>query len=385
MEQEITRSFSELSSRDIQVKPSGESKKFALADMAALGAGFQFFAGIAESLASQGSGEILYRLIPHEGSLGLQKAKNELLWGAEKVQGSTNKMAQFMPAEGASTAIASVNPAVLMVAVAFMEVNRKLDAIQTTQKEMFEYLKNKDKAQLRGNLETLSEIFSNYQFNWDNQKYKTNKHILVQDIRNDAESDIIQCRAQVRKALEKVKEFSMIHSDVRESVELVQEEFEEYRLAVYLFAFASFLEVMLLENYNSDYLDATIAKIDKYSNEYRFLYTDVYDTIEEYAGKVLGDKALAGLAGGIGLLGKGIEKIAMIGDHVEVDEKLIATKDKMLASIERKKKTMMREFSEVCSSDIRPFADNIKCLDALYNTPCQITADDKNLYLDFVA
>lgn len=40
-------------------------------------------------------------------------------------------------------------------------------------------LENKENANLRASLDTLSDILNNYKYNWDNEKYRTNKHILV--------------------------------------------------------------------------------------------------------------------------------------------------------------------------------------------------------------
>lgn len=71
------------------------------------------------------------------------------------------------------------DPTTFFMAAALMEINKKLDAIQETQQEMFEYIRNRDKAELRGDLETLSDVLNSYRFNWDNAQYKNNKHILV--------------------------------------------------------------------------------------------------------------------------------------------------------------------------------------------------------------
>jgi len=162
------------------------------------------------------------------------------------------------------------DPTTFFMAAALMEINKKLDAIQETQQEMFEYIRNKDKAELRGDLETLSDVLNNYRFNWDNAQYKNNKHILVQQIRNDAEKAIIQHRAQIKGKFER-KGPIHIDKDVREAADAIRDELEEYRLSVYLYSFASFLEVMLLENFDPDYLDATVGNIKQRSMAYRMV------------------------------------------------------------------------------------------------------------------
>lgn len=45
----------------------------------------------------------------------------------------------------------------------------------------------------------------------------------------------------------------------------------------------TYIEVMLLENFGSAYLDSTAHKIEDYSYQYRELYTKCYNQIEGYA------------------------------------------------------------------------------------------------------
>lgn len=57
--------------------------------------------------------------------------------------------------------------------------------IQQTQEEILEFLEERERATLQGNLNTLGDVMSNFKYNWDNEKYKTNKHILVQQIKKN--------------------------------------------------------------------------------------------------------------------------------------------------------------------------------------------------------
>ena len=47
--------------------------------------------------------------------------------------------------------------------------------------------------------------------------------------------------------------------------EAVHDQFKDYQLALYMLGFSSFLEVMLLENYDADFLSGISAKLDTYS------------------------------------------------------------------------------------------------------------------------
>ncbi len=115
--------------------------------------------------------------------------------------------------------------------------------IQQTQEEILEFLEERERATLQGNLNTLGDVMSNFKYNWDNEKYKTNKHILVQQIKKESETSIILYRDQIAK---KLKKRSLIHSDQEDQgcLNKLQAQFKDYQLALYLYSYSTFLEVL---------------------------------------------------------------------------------------------------------------------------------------------
>ena len=89
-----------------------------------------------------------------------------------------------------------------------MSIDKKLDIIQETQQEILSFLENKEKANLKASLDTLSDILNNYKYNWENEKYRTNKHILVQSIKHEASKSIEFHQNQIS---EKLKKQSLLH------------------------------------------------------------------------------------------------------------------------------------------------------------------------------
>lgn len=138
------------------------------------------------------------------------------------------------------------DPTMLCMAVAIMAVEKKLDAIHEAQKEILAFLEMKEEAKLKGNLNSLADVLNNYKFNWDNEKYKDHKHILVQDIKREAEQSIILYREQLTKSLKKNALFHSNHN-VKVTLNKTMARLNDYHLALYTFSFSSFLEVMLLE------------------------------------------------------------------------------------------------------------------------------------------
>ena len=304
------------------------------------------------------------------------------LLGSFKNAAGDLSQARLHPATSQAVEVAtsiSYDPTTLFIAAALMEINKKLDAIQETQEEMFEYIKTKDKAKLRANLQTLTDILNDYRFNWGDKDYMQNKRNLVQFIKKDADEAIIQHRNEIQRKLQK-KGFVHLDKDVRDKAHAVRLELEEYRLSVYLYAFSSFLEVMLYGNFAEDYLQGVVDKIERHSINYRELYTQAYDFIELDADSSVRAMALGGLSSAIGFLGKAIEGTP-VGEHTPIDEAL-SDASKGLGDFSKDiKKDMMMKLVDACSSDVRPFVDNIENASRLYNEPVMIMADSDAIYV----
>lgn len=273
------------------------------------------------------------------------------------------------------------DPTALFMAAALMQINHKLDDIKQTQREMFDYLKDKDRAKLRGNLDTLRDVLDNYRFNWDNETYKKNKHALVQNIRNDAAAAIVQQRAEVRKTVGKEAGLLHIDENARLKVRETLPDLKEYRLSVYLYGFSSFLEVLLLENFDENYLHNVAEGIESRAVEYRELYTRAYDLIERDADGSIRAVLLSMMSGAMGDLGKAIEETPL-GSLTPIDEALIDA-GRGVGDLNRGvKEDILKDLPTAAgASDVRPFVEDIENLSRLYNDPVMLLADEDAIYI----
>ena len=251
------------------------------------------------------------------------------------------------------------------------------------QQEMMDFLVQKEKADLKGNLIFLYDLFNNYKYNWNNEMYKNSNHIKVLDIRQEAEKKIAFYREQI---IAKVNKKSFIHSDqtVNKQLQAVQDQFKDYQLALYLLGFSSFLEVMLLGNYNEDYLTGISKKLEDYSLKYRELYTKCYDEIEGYSSTSVQSSVLKGLSKASSSVGKFVEKIPVISKG-QADEALIAAGGKFEEINSGKLKKQMSNLIEHQSNFVRPFIENIDTINELNNKPVQLVVDKENLYIATIA
>ena len=363
-----------------------EYTKVPLGQLSAMGATFASVApalkNIFNGVQSSGVGEQLYRMrIPNGLRFGesLQIAKDGgLLGNVVNKSGTITQRARFDLVKNGAGVAAQINPAVMLMAVAITAVTKKLDQIEEAQKDIIEFLQLKEKAVLKGNIAVLQEILDEYKYNWDNEKYKNNKHIQVQEIKRDAEQSIIFCRDQIEK---KVSKKGLLHSDrdVKTKIQKVQYEFKDYELAMYIFSFSSFLEVMLLENFDAGYLNAVTAKIQLYAGQYHDLHEKCYQMIEGDSKTSIEAYALKGVAGLNRVLGKSIAKIPKISDG-QIDENLIEAGDKVQSFSEKRTENTMELFAHEHCTCVNPFVDNINAVNRIYNEPVELLFDSENIY-----
>lgn len=290
--------------------------------------------------------------------------------------------ARFHTVESSGTLTSAVipyDPTTLFMAAALMQINQKLDAIQKTQEEMFDYLRQKDKAEVRGNIQTLTRMLESYCFNWNNDIWCENSHMKALDIRQESEKAIVHLRAQI---FEKLQKRGIVESRITVSKRLdeVLDRLKEYQLVVYAYSFAAFLEPMLSENHNEDYLSSVITKIEEHSLRYRELYTDCYNAIEHNSDSSIDSAMLNGLSFMSGKLGRAIASTP-VGEHTPLDEALSEASEDLGGINEQLSDNLMAKLHQAKVPNVAPFKENIELVNALYNHPLCLLADSKNIYL----
>lgn len=347
--------------------------KFSLSNISALGVAFEPMAVAFQGLmhgSDVTSG--LYRVtFPKAGQLAKFKDGSGFL-GTVMNEGGIVGQARLNPL--------AFDPTMLFMAAALMNIEKKLDNILEAQQEIIDFLEQKEKSKLKGNLNVLSDVLNNYKYNWNNEKYKTNKHIQVQEIKRDAEQSIIFYREQIDK---KINKQSFFHSDqdVKNKLKKIQTEFKDYQLALYLFSFSSFLEVMLLENFEAAYLEGVAKKIEDYSFQYRELYTKSYDQIEGYSKTSIHSHFLSGLASVNKAAGEALAKVPVVNKS-QIDETLIKTSNSLGKFSSRKTEKTLKQFTNNQSSFVHPFVENINTINKLYNQPMDLLVDHENVYFN---
>ena len=346
--------------------------KIPLSRLTALGTGFEPVVSAIQQVTSHGQATSgFYKVTFPKGShLAQFKEKSGFLGTAVGEHGIVGQ-AQLNPL--------LCDPTTLLAAATLANIDKKLDAIQEVQQEMLDFLAQKEKSALKADLNFLMDIQNNYKYNWNSEKYKAANHAKVLDIRQEAARQIDFYQEQIKKQLGKK---ALLHSDhdVQKMLEKVQGEFKEYQLALYIYGFAYFLEVVLQENYEKAYLSAIAKRIDEMAFQYREFYSLAYSQIENLSKSSL----QAHLFGGLSAINKGagtaIAKIPGINKS-QIDETLIEAGERIGAYKNRRVQTTMQQLLERQSSCVRPFIDNINAVNRLYNEPVTLIFNHDTLYL----
>jgi len=143
--------------------------------------------------------------------------------------------ARFHVVEGdIATSVTQVpyDPTSLFMAAAIAQINQKLDSIQESVDEMFEYMRQRDKANMRGNLKTLADILNGYGLNYGNATYMANAHMKVLDIKQSSAQDMELFRSQAQADLKK-KGFIEVRDGLGRRLDKVLDYLKDCQLATY--------------------------------------------------------------------------------------------------------------------------------------------------------
>ena len=271
------------------------------------------------------------------------------------------------------------NPAFLAMAFALAQINKKLDSIQSSVDQIFKYMRQRDKADMQGNLKTLADILNEYGFNYGNTVYMSNAHMKVLDIKQKSEQDMELFRFQVQEKLHK-KSFIEIRESVSKRLDTVLDYLKDYQLSAYIYCFALFLEPMLSENFESGKLNAITKRIEEESIRYLELYSECYEVLETSTHKSIDTIVFGGLALAGQKAGKAIAA-TKVGDHTLIDEALEGAGKGIEGFNDKYSNSLTKKLLSAKSLDVIPFKENVENINILFNQPSQLAIDDKNIYV----
>ena len=141
--------------------------KIPFSRLAALGVGLDAVVPALQQLMSGGKAMSGYYKVTIPAGTELARFKNENAFLGTVLDNGIAGQARLNPVVFQPT---------MLFAAALASMDQKLDAILETQQEMLEFLVQKEKSALKGDLDFLTDILNNYKYNWNDEKYKSANH-----------------------------------------------------------------------------------------------------------------------------------------------------------------------------------------------------------------
>ena len=237
------------------------------------------------------------------------------------------------------------NPATIMIAVSLYEIEKEIIEIKSICNNILSFLENDKESEIEADVKTLIRVITEYKYNWQNEQYINNNHKLVMDIKRTGMKNINFYQKQIYENMKK-KNIFMTNKTINYNQNELEKNFSYYRLSLYVYSFATFLEIMLLENFQKEYLLSSISS----------------------AGKAIGDLS---------------EKIQVIKDK-KIDTWFNKNSDNIKNISQNMKNNFSLKFEEMNNPNTKIFIDKIKFINDIYNNVKNIYFDNKKLYLEIM-
>ena len=355
-----------------------------IAQLATLGAGvaslLPAFRTVTQTTTVAADG--LYRLANAGVGDVLKVAKNGNFWGAFKTADGASKFAQLQAAgttTATSSAVMPIDPATLMMAVALFSIEQKLGSIAEMQEQILSFLAIEQESEIEADIETLSSMMTKYKFNWDNEHFIASNHKMVLDIQRTARKHLNAYQKQVAEAISSKKLF-VSQSKVNEALADLLRKFKYYRLTMYTFSMASFIEIMLSGDFKEENVRLVKEEIEKMSATYRDLFGECSIYLERLSDSSVETNVLKGLGAASKAVGKFIDGIPRIREG-QVDEFLQESGAKMQDNADRMERKVIEAFAEISNPGVWVFVEKLNDMIQIYGRTTKICFDDKQIYL----
>lgn len=348
-----------------------------IAQLAALGAGVSSLIPALRTITQTTTFDTtgIYKLI---NGKGLKESKRNFFWGAT----TDSKMGKFEKINSVSASrqtVMPIDPATIMMAVALASIEKQLNNIAETQKQILSFLETEKEAEIEADVETLIKIISNYKFNWDNKHFVTSNHKLVLDIQRTAKKHMISYQKKVNEILN-AKQFIVFKATVDSTLEDLIKKFKYYRLSLYTFSMSSLAEIMLSGNFKEEYITGVKEEIENNSMTYRKLHTQCSAFLEKMSHSSLETNFLKGIGGASKAVGQFLGGIPFIKEG-PVDEFLQDSGSQLENTANGIEKDTIKSFAEINNPKTIVFVEKMNDLIKIYNHTENICFDEKNIYL----
>ena len=349
------------------------TKQVPINSLQSLGSGVSQLVPTLETITSIKSGNNLYRVTNLNTFDKLDTTKKGITYGVVKKAEGGSKLAQLKKVH--------VDPATMMMAVALYEIENQLNEIIDLSRRIFSFLERDKEAEIEADLETLNVSIREFKYNWQDKQYLANNHKHVMDIKRTAKKNMNFYKKQITDDILK-NNIVVINQTMNSLLTELEKKFKYYRLSLYIYSYASYLEIMLLGNYQEDYLLTKKEELEALDNEYANNYDIALKFIQKNANKSLEGNLLKGIGTAGKAIGNLAEKVPLMKEK-KVNEWFDEKGSNLSKSGDNIKNEFIKKFEEISESNTKTFINKVDDFNCIYNKTKEIYFDGKNIYLDY--
>ena len=357
--------------------------KISFGSLSALGAMFTPFTKNVQEVVMSGGGN-LYRAVDDFGNevtnLFAKHNGKGYISSYHNAQGDLAQ-ANMIKVDDISSKVTSLtyNPSALFMGAALISMQKEMSEIKENQQQILDFLRDDKRASLRGDILYMGAVIADYQYNLDSDAYKSTAYIKVQDILQSSEQNVAFYTDRINRLISEDSVF-IVDKSIKSTLGKILTEFAEYKTALYLYGISTFLSVLLIENFNEEYLESIIDRLENASYQYRELYTKCYNIIESQTKKSLDTRAAGLIADASKNLGNFIANLPLIS-RSQIGETLIKTHNKINSIKSTQNSQLTERLLANRDNGIQVFINNLKNINRLYNCPTEILFDTEGMYI----
>lgn len=277
------------------------------------------------------------------------------------------------------TITAPINPAIAAMSLMLLSIDKKLDTIQESQKEIISLIKTKEHGDIKGNIQYLYDILKDLKNHFTDEQYKKEYRLKIHDIMQDSYKYIETYKERLAEAIKKNRRFR-ISLEINKEVKSLVEDFSYYRLTIFMFAYSHYLEVLLGSRIDEDIIQNELNRLNGVKLQYRKIYTDLYNYLEGLYKSSIDRQAVNVLGSASKGLGKMMNKVPLL-EKAPVDEALVNLGQNLQKSNDKVLVKSLENLRNYKQLNVDGFERQYQSLAYMYSGENRIFFDKENLYV----
>ena len=283
-------------------------------------------------------------------------------WESIRRQDSRSKMAKFQEFEGSEcvgTRALPVNAAVIMGASVLQSVERELPNIERICRGIELFLEAEKEDEIKEAVEELLLVVKEFKNNWNNETFVMDHYQPVVAIQKKAKSKIIAFQRQVVDPLNSNKILTS-RAQIEELLAKILKNFKYYRMDLFIFSMASYLEILLTGSFEKEYINSIKVKVEDNSHKYRSILKRCTDELDKNTMKSVRTNLIK---------------------ETKLDGTVPEGQNHLRSGVYDIEKETLKAFSEISNPGTLIFINMMKDIIRIYNDTTEVCFDNKNFYL----